>query len=405
MRSVLEGIRVLELASFHVAGHAASLLGRLGADVIKIEDPVRGDSLRGVKKTGGGIPVVGLGGRGLIFEAANLNKKGIVLDLKKRRGKELFYGLVAKSDVFVTNFRPDVLERLGADYPTLRCHNPRLIYAAASTLGSRGAESALRGNDFVGQARSGIMMAQHSPDNVPFSPLGLGDEMGCISTAYGILAALLARERFGIGQEVDTSILGGMILLQSILLTVRLLTGLEAKPIDRHRSPNPMFNVYRDKNGEWFCVAAGVESDKFWPAFCRVLGIEELEKDPKFENLDRREENSAELISILDEIFAQRSREEWLKILQADDLFASPINTYSDLLSDPQVIDNEYIVDYEHPTLGKVKLMGSAVRLSETPARIFSPAPEHGQHTEEVLMELLGLTWKDIDRLREEAVI
>ncbi|MFC1980943.1 CaiB/BaiF CoA transferase family protein [Chloroflexota bacterium] len=400
----MQGFRVLEWASYHTGPNAATLLGMLGAEVIKIEDRERGDVYRGVRRQSG-VSVMGPDGWNVSFRPINLNKKSITLDLKKMRAREIVYRLVQKSDVFLTNLRRFALINSGVDYETLSHHNPRLVYVHISGQGLKGPDSELASNDVSTQARSGIMTVQRSAEKVPFSPLGLADQIGSISAAYGALGALLARERFGIGQEVQASQLGSMIWLLALSLNVRLLAGEELKPVDRQRVPNPLLNVYRCRDGKWLCLAPGVQSDKYWPLVCQALGIDELTRDPRFENLDRREENSEEIIAILDRVFAQETRDKWLAVLKERDVFVSPVNNLSDLLTDPQVLENEYIVDYEDPILGAVKVVGSPFIFSETPARIHAPTPEFGQHTEEVLTQLAGYSWEEIDELKSQEVI
>jgi len=400
----LEGIRCLEWGIWHHGVAAGAMLGDLGAEVIKIEEPGRGDPGRGMD-TLFGVPLSLPGGRNAFFEASHRNKKSITIDLKKPAGREVVYRLVRNVDVFYTNFRKSLARRLGLDYETLSRYNPRLIYAHASTYGPKGPDSEKRGFDWAGQARSGLMTVTGEPDMPPL-PVGGGpiDQMGSITLAYGILVALLARERLGIGQEVHTSMLGSGMWLQYINVTSYLLRGREMSRHSRRRAPNPLGNYYRCADGKWLALLE-VQSDRFWGDFCKALGIEELKDDPRFKDVKARRQNREELIAILDRIFATRTREEWLKIFEGYDFAYCPVNTISDLASDPQVLENEYIVDFEYPDLGKVKVMGLPVSLSRTPGRVRSPAPHLGQHTEEVLLEVGGYTWEEIARLREEGVI
>lgn len=405
MSMVLEGIRVLDWTLWQQGPIATALLGDLGAEVIKIEDRTGGDPGRGVKRARG-LPAVLPGGRNFYFEYTNHNKKGISVDMKKEKGKEIIYRLVKKSDVFVQNFRKGVAPRMNMGYDTLSKYNPKLVYANASGYGMKGPDSAKTAMDLQGLARSGIMNTMGEPDMPPLAIIGgIADQMGAIMLAYGVLAALLARERLGIGQEIDASHLGSMITLQGLNVSRSLLLGKEMPRESRAKTDNPLWNRYQCKDGRWITFAH-MQSDRFWPGFCEVLGRKDLEKDPRFENMDKRAQNCQELISIFDKVFATKTYDEWDKILQEKgDFIYAKIQTVDDLSSDPQALENEYITNFKHPTLGDVKMVGFPIRFSKTPCSIRLPSPELGEHTEEVLNEICGYTWKEIGQLREEEVI
>jgi len=404
MTSILEGIRVLDWTVWQQGPMAGVMLGDLGAEVIKIEDRVSGDPARGfMRQMGAGM---GIGGRNFYFETMNRNKKSVTLDLNKPRGKEILYQLVEKSDVFLQNFRYGVAAKLGLDYATLSRYNPRLVYASASGWGQQGPIRKKPAFDFTGQARSGMMTISGSVDSTPFSLQGaIGDQIGAIMTAYGILAALLARERLGIGQELDSSLLGSSLFLMGLNVSFKLGLGIEMPRHNRSVSYNPLWNYYKCSDDKWLALAE-LQADRAWPAVCRALGIEALEKDPRFDSLETRAKNTVELISIMDKIFITKTRDEWLKILErAGDLIFEPVNTISDVVEDPQVLANEYITDFNHPVFGKFKALGIPVKFSKTPGQIAREAPEFGQHTEEILTGILGYTWDDITKLKEEEVI
>ncbi len=405
MVTPLEGIRVIDWTQWQVGAVATAMLADLGATVIHVEHRIRGDSARGVMRRAGLSLDLGHG-KNAYFESNNRGKKSITVDLAKEKGKEVIYRLVKNSDAFVHNFRQGVPERLGLGYDKLRQYNPKLIYAEASGYGPKGPDAKEPAYDLAGQARSGFGFVIKEPDR-PRLLLGAGisDQIGAIITAYGLLAALVTRERLGIGQKVDTSILGSMIFLQGLAIGWGLYLGQDMEPETREKSFNPIWNYYKCKDGKWLALAM-TQSDRHWPLMCKLLNIEHLEKDPRFENADRREENCEELISILDEIFITRSRPDWMRILrQEGDAVYAPVNSTSDLINDPQVLANDYIVDCDHEVLGPVKVIGIPVQFSETPAVVKCEAPEFGQHTEEVLMEIGGYTWEEIASLREEEVI
>lgn len=405
MAGPLEGIRVLDWTQWQMGTVATAMLADLGAGVIHIEDRVRGDAGRGFRKTRG-LSLELHHGRNAYFECNNRGKKSITVDLVKEKGKEVIYRLVENSDVFVHNFRQDVPERLGLDYETLCRYNHRLIYAAASGYGPRGPEAKEPVFDYLGQARSGIMNIVGEPEMPPLVLLGgIADQMGAIMTSYGILAALVARDRLGIGQKVDVSHLGSMIALQGLAIGLRLYIGQELPRENRKKTANPLWNYYKCKDGRWLALAM-LQSDRYWPFVCRGLKIEHLEKDPKFENASAREENCEELASIMDKIFATRPGSEWMRILkEAGDIVCTPVQTISDLLNDPQVLANNYIVDCNHEVLGPVKVTGIPVQFSKTPGVVKCEAPEFGQHTEEVLTEVGGYSWEEIAELRKDEVI
>jgi len=401
---ILEGIRVVDWSWWHQGPAVSYILGDLGAEVIKIEDPVRGDPSRGTRRFMG-VPMELPGGRNALFELANRNKKAITLDITKPKGKEVLYRLIEKSDVFVNNFRLSVRKRLGLDYETLSRINPRLIYATASGYGREGPDAEMRSFDTLGTARAGLMYNVGEPDLPPQQVVfGIADQMGATMTAFGILAALLHRERTGEGQEVEASLFGTTIHAQAIAINTYLMTGeLPPRPA-RKKQFNPLIGWYRCADGEWVIFAHN-QPQEFWEQFCKALGLEELINHPKFNTTKARGENCEELIEIIDRVMATKTREEWMKIFREHDLIFAPVNRISDLPNDPQAVLNQYIIEMDHPLLGKVKTVGFPVQFSKTPARVQSAAPEFGQHTEEVLLDICGYTWEEIAQLREEGII
>ncbi len=403
MTGPLDGILVLDWTQFQLGTSATTMLADLGANVIHIEEPVSGDGGRGfVRRDTMALPQ----DKSAYFETNNRGKKSMTVDLSKKKGRELIHRLVKKADAFVHNFRQGVPEKLGLDYETLRRHNPRLVYAAASGYGPNGPEAKEPSFDYIGLARSGIMNQTGEPDMRPLPVYGgIADQMGAIMTGYAVLAALLARERLGIGQKVDVSHLGSMMALQRLAIGMMLYHGEEVIVRTRRTQElNPLWNVYQCSDGKWL-VLGMLQPDKRWPIVCRALGIEHLEKDPRFEDAMKRAENCEELIAIMDEIFITRSVPEWIKILkETGDIICCPVQTLSDLASDPQVLANDYIVDANHEILGPVKVPGIPIQFSETPGAITCEAPELGQHTEEILLDL-NYTWEDIAQLKKQGVI
>jgi crotonobetainyl-CoA:carnitine CoA-transferase CaiB-like acyl-CoA transferase len=400
----LEGIRVVDWTIWQQGPIASAMLGDLGAEVIKIEAREGGDPGRGLLRMSG----LDLGGRpNFYFEANNRNKKSLVLDLKKPEARGVVERLVARSDVFVQNFRQGVAARVGLDYEALRRHNPRLVYASASGYGPEGPESGEPSFDHLGLARSGIMLAAGEPEMPPLAIAGgVADQMGGILLAYGVLAALLARERLGVGQQVDASHLGSMTWLQGLSVSSKLMMGFAIPRQARSRAGNPLWNHYRCQDGRWIALAM-LQPDRYWGDFCRAVGRPDLVSDPRFENLRVRGQNAAACVEVLDGVFATRPRDEWLRVLHESpgDFVFTVVNAVDDLPDDPQVRANRYVVDFEHPQHGPTRVLGIPVGLSETPGSVRLPAPEHGQHTEEILTGLLGYSWDEVTALREHGVI
>ena len=404
MRGPLDGIRIIDWTIWQQGPVATQMLADLGAEVIKIEERERGDPGRGIVAIAGSATVKS--GRNYYFEANNKHKKSIALDLKRPEARQIVHRLVARSDVFVQNFRKGVAQRLGLGYPELAALEPRIIYASASGYGPEGPDSAEPSFDYLGQARSGIMNAVGTGSTTPtYVYGGIADQMGAIMLAYGVLAALFARERTGIGQEVDASHLGSMMALQGLNVVARTITGKEFRRNTRANAYNPLWNHYRCADDKWISLAM-LQPDRYWKEFCAVMGKTELIEDPRFADVKTRGSNAAALIAIFDEVFATRPRDEWMRILKGrGDFIYTIVNSVSDLPDDPQVRANDYVVDYDHPALGNLTLLGMPVKLSATPGEPRGHAPELGEHTETLLTELLGYSWDDVARLREASVI
>ena len=404
MSGPLDGIRIIDWTIWQQGPVATQMLADLGAEVIKIEERERGDPGRGIFAIAGSA--TGKNGRNYYFEANNKHKKSIALDLKRPEAREIVYRLAACSDIFVQNFRKGVARRLGLGYEDLRAHNPRIIYASASGYGPEGPDSGEPSFDYLGQARSGIMNAIGIDGATPTYIFGgIADQMGAVMLAYGMLAALFARERTGVGQEVDASHLGSMMALQGLNVVARTIMGKEFPRNTRVNAFNPLWNHYRCADDKWISLAM-LQPDRYWKDFCQTIGKPELIEDPRFTDARTRGKNAAALIAIFDEVFATRPRDQWMRALkQGGDFIYTVVNSVSDLPDDPQVRANNYVVDYEHPALGSMKLLGMPVKLSATPGDPRGHAPELGEHTETLMTEMLGYSWDEVARLRESNVI
>ena len=394
MSAPLDGIRILDFTRFQNGPHATVMLADLGADVLKIELPGQGDPGRSLGRLEDGFCAY--------LEAMNRGKRSMALDLNTPEAIEIIKKLVPQMDVLTENFRPGVLDRLGLGYDDLRDLNPQLIYATNSGFGPKGEWREHGSFDHVSQGMSGAMIAQAGgPGKEPLAVAwGLADQVGSMLFAFGILGALMAREKHGIGQRIDVSQLGAMMTLQSFSIVGYLHTR-EQPTRDGGKAYNPTFAWYQGSDDEWFTI--GVLEQKFWPVLCRVIERDDLIDDPRYVDPLARSQHGEPLAEELRNVFATRTRKEWLTALLAKDIPAAPVYDYAGVVADPQFRENGYLVELEHPHFEHHETVGVPVIFSETPASVRSPAPELGQHTEEVLLDL-GYDWSDIERLHDAGV-
>ena len=401
MKGPLDGVRVVEITMFQQGPVTGMRLGDLGADVIKIE-PTNGDPARGFMRIIGAM--VGLKGRNYYFEHCNRNKRGIVLDMKKSDGMEVFLKLIDTADVFLNNMSIDAPIRMGIGPEALLARNPRLIYAQASGWGRKGPDARDHSFDYTGIGRSGLMMSCGEKGAPPTQILpGIGDEVGALVCAWGVTAALYAREKTGKGQVVDTSLMGSVIAALGLIMAAPSILGQEFPREVRAKAGNPMYSHYRCRDDKWIAIAH-LQPDRYWPKLCKALELENIEHDQRFNSVEARSKNAAELVAVFDERFAQRSREEWLERLRQEKCICTPIQTPMEVSNDLQALANEYFVHMNHSKHAETKMVGFPWNFSETPASCRREAPELGQHTEEVLKEL-GYTKNEIATLRQGDVI
>ncbi len=398
----LTGVRILEWGAFHAGPGAAAILADLGAEVIKIELPRTGDPIRMLVRFGN-FPVA-RGGHSLFYEGANRHKKSIALDLSRDDGKQIVYRLVPQCDVFLTNFRARAVESQRMTYSDLRPLNPRLIYAGVSAYGAKGPDREAGGFDFLGQARSGLMMSAGEPDMPPLiAQFGLIDQVTAITTSHAILTALYARERTGRGQEVRTSLLGSAMFLQ--YFNVLNGTIMEADvPRHQRRSTDPLRNFYRCRDRKWLCMTVA-HHPSAWRNFCLAIDHPELIHDARFESRDRRYENREAFIALLDAVFINRPRDEWVRVLSEHDVFCSPVNSASENARDPMADINGYIIQTGHRLFGDIRVPGYPVEFSETPASPGFTAPRLGEHTREILRDLGGYSDAEIAAFQKDGVV
>jgi crotonobetainyl-CoA:carnitine CoA-transferase CaiB-like acyl-CoA transferase len=402
MAGALAGIKVVELGHWVAVPSTCAILADWGAEVIKIENPGTGDALRGMRSIEG-IPMSNH--IMPVFEVLNRGKKSLAIDLRVEQGREIVYRLVERSDVFASNFQPRVLNKLGMDYETLSRRNPKLIYATLTGYGETGADKEKPGYDYAAfWARGGLMSKLCSPSGTPPSHRpGIGDNITSMCIASGILAALLARERNGRGQKVAFSLYQTAAWVMNQDIQVALYREEEIPNIDRRRAKNPLWNSYQTSDGRWIQLAM-MQSDRYWPDFCKVIERPELQHDSRFDSNENREKNNELLVSIIDEVFATRTLREWTDILDSHGQVNSMAQTVSEITDDPQAIQNDFFAKLDHPGAGEIQLVASPVKFSETGAEVKGPAPQVGQHTEEILLEA-GYAWDDITRLKDEGAI
>lgn len=399
----LEGIKVLDFTQAMMGPLTAMMLGDMGADVIKVER-LQGEAIRHgrpaamddlYKEEVEKEKFIDHG----IWIGHNRSKRSLAIDIRDERGREVILRLARDSDVFLQNFRPGVIDRLGLGYDVISKINPRVIYCSIYGFGETGPLARRVGGDMWSQAMGGVVSQLGSPDGPPFMvPFLFIDHGGAILTAYGIMVALFARERTGIGQEIAISQLDTVMTLQTTEMSTYLVEGIMRTKVGRGA---PVFCPYRAKDGD---VLAMVGVGPTWPTFCQVLGIEHLEKDPRFETDEQRMWHAEELHPLLDEAFSKKTRAQWQQLFREQRLRCDPCLTYEELFAHPQVEANEMVITMEHPVRGTIKMLGIPVKLKKTPGKALKPPPLLGQHTEEILLDL-GYSAKEIEELRAMGVI
>jgi crotonobetainyl-CoA:carnitine CoA-transferase CaiB-like acyl-CoA transferase len=392
----LEGVRVLDLGMIVQGPQAALLLADLGADVIKIELPEIGDQARWIRISRNDL-------RSAFFIACNRGKRSLTLDLRVAAGRDVFLRLVDSADVVISNFLPGTLDGWGLGYEVLAKRNPRIVFGAASAFGPVGPDASRRGADLAGQAEGGLISTTGARDE-DATPIGvaIADHIGSQNLANGVLAALLARERSGRGQKVEVSLLGGQIYAQASELTHRFLTGHAPGRAARGHPMIPMlYGVVPTLDGQIGLVGIPVEQRV---GFFELIGRPDLVKDERFLALGFEPEVRTELFDHLAETFRARPTAQWAALLRESGHRYAVVRDYDAIVDDPGVYENGYLQRIEHPEWGAVSMIGCPIRLSETPATPGALAPELGQHTEEILLEL-GLDWEAIAALREAKAI
>jgi crotonobetainyl-CoA:carnitine CoA-transferase CaiB-like acyl-CoA transferase len=391
----LAGVRILELGQIIAGTYGGQVLSDLGAEVIKIESP-EGDLGRNPSVA----PYRGVSGLFLTF---NRNKKSVVIDLKNKEGLEVFYALVRRCDVVVDNFRPGVLERLKVDHATLRELNPRIITCSVTGFGVDGEYKDYPALDIIVQAMSGHMAITGEEGRPPVRVgIPLADLSGGIFACKGILAALFSRERTSEGRRVELSMYDSMLNLLSYMGTMWLTNGeLPTRPGSSHDYTVP-WQAFETKDGH---VVVATRQEIFWRRLCEAIGHGALADEPRYSTNALRVQNRAELVPKLEAIFRGRTVDEWISALRKADVPAAPVNNLDRAFAEPPVAEREMIVEYDHPDVGRVRLPGNPIKMSGVSGTISKPAPRLGEHTDNVLSELLSLDADRIAALRAAGAI
>jgi crotonobetainyl-CoA:carnitine CoA-transferase CaiB-like acyl-CoA transferase len=400
MAGPLEGTRVVELGVWVAGPSAGGILADWGAEVIKIEPP-DGDPFRGLYLTASGVERPA----NPPFELDNRGKRSVVLDLRTAEARGIAHRLLERADVFVTNVRPAALARLALDWDTLQALNPRLVYARVTGYGETGPDADRPSYD-VGAfwSRAGIAASLTPPGTVPPIQRGaMGDHTAGMTLAGGVSAALLARERTGRGQLVTTSLLRVGLFVLGWDTNAALRLGIAATPMQRDDHPNPVICPFRGRDGRWFWLL-GLQGDRHWPDLLRAVGKPEWSSDPRFATMRARREHCGELVALLDAIFATAPAAEWHRRLDAAGMWWAPVQTTTEAIEDPQVRASGAIVDVPQADGTSAPGVASPIDFSDTRWSPSGPAPECGQHTEEVLLEL-GFDWDAIGGLKERGAI
>lgn len=396
MPTPLEGIRILDFTRFQAGPTSTVLLSDLGADIIKVEPPGRGDEGRHI------FPLQ-KGQTPPYFVAHDRGKRSITVDYHSAGGREICYRLARDCDVVVENFRPGAAAHLRLGYEDFRRHNERIVYASVSAFGSQGPLAGTAGFDIHGQAMGGIMSIVGDDRASYTGGAAIGDQLAGMTLASAILGGLLTRERQGVGQQVEVSLYGSQLALQAWEFDQYALGGpLPGKAGTGHphmHRTGMIWGSYPTAEGD--IVLGGLGGER-WKRFCKVLGIEDTgeESDAASSFLQDKSGHEAEIRARLKE----RTAEEWVERFRAEDLMVSKVQSYADIRDDEQARANGYIVDLEQPDGSRAPVVGSPFRFTATPVQPQGPPPELGQHTEMVLLEF-GYEWEDIARFRDEGII
>lgn len=396
MSKPLDGIKVLDLSRALAGPFCTLILSDLGAEIVKVEIPRKGDDARnyGPFKNE----------QSLYFLSLNRAKESVTLNLKSAEGKNILKELIKKFDVLVENYRPGTMEKLGLGYDVLKKINPKLIYAASSGFGHTGPESKKPSYDILAQARGGIMSITGWPDTPPTRVgMSTGDITAGLFTAIGINAALHQREKTGLGQKVDVAMLDCQVAILENAMARFQVDGISPDPIgNRHPTVTP-FQAFLSKD-EYFVLPIG--NDKLWKKLCHLIDREEWIDDSRFATNAARNDNTEVLVPLLEEIIKQKKASEWIKLLEEQGIPCGPINSIEEVMQDPQVLARNMIVEVEDDAAGPIKIAGNPIKMSSLPEENKrKPVPKLGEHNAQVLSKYLGLDEEKLAQLKKKGVI
>ncbi len=395
MAGPLDGIKVLDLTRVLAGPYATMILSDLGAEVIKIEQPGIGDESRNFGPFKNGFS--------LYFMSVNRGKQSITLNLKTERGKTIFKQLVKQSDILVENFRPGTMKKLGLDYGTLAAEQPSLIYAACSGFGQTGPLAKQGAYDMIIQGMGGIISITGEPDGPPVRVgTSISDITAALFTAIGILSALHHRNNSGKGQLVDVAMLDSLVAVLENAIVRYFATDEIPQPLgSRHPAITP-FEAFESADGH---IIIAIGNDTLWAKFCKHVDRKDLISDPRFNTNAERTANHSELFPILSKIMRQRTTDEWVEDLEKIGVPCGPINTIDKVVNHPQVKAREMITQVMHQVTGAVEVPGVPIKLSDTLSNVDAPAPSLGEHTIEILTDVLKMSYEEVEALRQEGII
>ena len=391
----LAGVKVLSFGRVLAGPYAAMLLADLGAEVLKIEDPGKGDMARN-----NGPFIQDLGS---YFLSVNRGKKSLSLNMRHEKARDIVRDLLPEMDVLVENFRPGIMGKMGLDYESVREVNPHLVYISISGFGQTGPYAKKPAFDMVAQAMGGTVSITGEPGRPPVRVgFSIGDMGAALFAVSAGLAALYEREKSGQGQHIDVAMVDCQVALCENACARYFATGQVPRPIGtRHPIVTP-FQVFSTQTDDMVVITF---RDEEWKNLCQVIGKEEWAEDERFKTAAERTANHGTLEPLLMDVFRTRPRDEWLQLFEKAGIVSSPVNNIAQALDDPQVRQREMVREVEHERLGTLQVVGTPMKLSRTPCRVDRAAPDLGEHTAEILTERLKLTREEIDRLQQEGVI
>lgn len=390
----LDGLRVLELARTVAGPFCAMTLADMGADVIKIEEPTRGDETRFMQPT--------WRGESAVYLAVNRNKRSLALDLKSDAGREVTLRLAERADVLIENFRAGTVERLGLGYDEVSRRNPRIVYCSISGFGRSGPIANKAAYDFIVQGYGGMMSVTGTEDGEPVRVGYPTVDVTAGLLAYGgIMTALWARQRTGKGQHVQSSLLAGQVAAMTHFGVTAQATGTSPRPMGHANGNVVPYQAFMAAD-RYFLL--GVGNDGLWHRFCTVLGRDDWRNDERFVTNAKRVANRSVLVTMLRDLFATRPAAHWIALMDQAGVPAGPIHTIAEVLADKQVRHEELIVPLPHPKIPELEVSGVPVKLSDTPGTVREPPPELGQHTAAILREI-GITETEIADLERSGTI